>query len=110
MIAIGLRSGVGILKKAETLLSGKEEARIYPLNYKESTKKQMSESLDEQIPNVKEDKVTFIGMISNPTRLVYGSKAGYLTFYNLQKEEDTVSFQMQSEDMKRIVQVIELPN
>ena len=35
MIAIGLRSGVGILKKAETLLSGKEEARIYPLNYKE---------------------------------------------------------------------------
>jgi hypothetical protein len=31
-------------------------------------------------------------MLSNPTRLVYGSKAGYLTFYNLTKEEDPVSF------------------
>jgi hypothetical protein len=49
MIAIGLRSGVGILKKAETLLSGKEEARIYPLNYKETDKKQMSDSIDEEL-------------------------------------------------------------
>ena len=42
MIAIGLRSGIGILKKAETLLSTKEEARIIPINYQENAMKKKS--------------------------------------------------------------------
>lgn len=39
MIAIGLRSGVGILKSGESLLSDKEEARIIPSNYEEPSRK-----------------------------------------------------------------------
>ena len=55
--------------------------------------------------------MTFIGLLSNPTRVVYGSKAGYLTFYNLsQKDEEPVSFLMQAANMQRIVQVMELPS
>lgn len=44
-----------------------------------------------------------MGLLSTPTRLVFGSKAGFLTFYNLNKEEDPVSFQMPSANMHRIV-------
>jgi hypothetical protein len=100
MIAIGLRSGIGILKKAETLLSAKEEARILPVNYQEKAMKKkttidLDKSKNSSSDSILEDKVTFIGLLSTPTRLIFGSKAGYLTLYNLsQKDEEPVSFPM----------------
>lgn len=33
MVAIGLRTGVGIIKKLDTIIGPKEEARVYPANY-----------------------------------------------------------------------------
>jgi hypothetical protein len=33
MVAIGLRTSVGIIKKADTLIGPKEEARVLPANY-----------------------------------------------------------------------------
>jgi len=116
MIAIGLRSGIGILKKAETLLSAKEEARILPVNYQEKAMKKkttldLDKSKNSSSDSILEDKVTFIGLLSTPTRLIFGSKAGYLTLYNLsQKDEEPVSFPMQAANMQRIVQVMELPS
>jgi len=50
-----------------------------------------------------EDKVTFIGLLSTPSRLVLGSYSGYLTFHNLAKIEETVSFQMHANNMTRII-------
>jgi hypothetical protein len=108
MVAIGLRSGVGVIKKADSLIGPKEEARVIPDNYPQKGAEQH------------EDKVTFIGMVSTPTRVVFGSKSGYLTFFSLsacptfyeagKKEEEQVSFQIQSSTMTRIVQVMELPS
>jgi len=98
MIAIGLRSGVAILKKAETLLSNKEEARILPANYQDAiptkkNKQDLDKSSTSQSYREQEDKVTHFGLLSNPTRLVIGSKSGFLTFYNLSvKGEEPVSF------------------
>ena len=112
MIAIGLRSGIAILKKAETLLSNKEEARIVPGNYQEAipTHRKGTKDLDKSSTSQSvsyrehEDKVTHFGLLSNPTRLVIGSKSGFLTFYNLSaKNEEPVSFPIQAPNMTRII-------
>ena len=58
------------------------------------------------------DKVTFIGYFSTPQRIIFGSKEGYVTIYNLAKREKQ-SFSISNETrqgMKKVISVIELPS
>jgi len=42
-------------------------------------------------------------------KLIIGSKDGFITFYNMNKKE-TTSFPVEYQNMRRIVQVVGLPN
>jgi len=56
--------------------------------------------------------VTFIAYFNNPNRIVFGSKEGCVTFYNIAKRE-TMSFALGNEQrsgMSRILNVVELPS
>ena len=66
--------------------------------------------------NLKTDKITYLGFLSSPPRIVMGSKGGYITIYLLSKREK-ISIFLDSEDeeqatssMTKILQVVELPS
>ena len=58
------------------------------------------------------DKVTFLAYFTQPNRILFGSKDGCVTFYNVAKRE-TTSFVLHKETrsgMSRILSVLELPS
>ena len=70
-----------------------------------------TDTFEEEDENEGKDKVTFLTYFMQPSRIVFGSMEGCVTFYNMAKRE-TTSFALGNEQrsgMSRILQVLELP-
>lgn len=123
MIAIGQYNGQVIIKQAETLLSDdtittlksantndSESEEVVPLN------RQVTANLSD-VTQEAQDKVTYLGFFTQPNRIIFGSKEGFVTIWNVtkglsekSKDDAILSFKMPSPKMKKIIQVIELPS
>ena len=64
-----------------------------------------------------EDKITYITFLTQPNRIVFGSKEGFITIWNITKglvsatkDEALNSFKMPPKTMQKVVQIIELPS
>ena len=151
-VAIGLYNGMCLIKAAESLMSdslvdlvksanpntdqtkfdfvdqiltnqrlSEKDRKQSMINHQKNkpSKHETTEDADEEF-----DKITFLQFLPQPNRIVFGSKKGYLTFYNMSKRE-TTSFCVESdsdlhdqfkgnvlnkEPMTRILNILELPS
>lgn len=110
MIALGLASGECVLKQAETILRDNYIAKITPTHIapdEENKTQEISNSL-EKAGSLGDsfvkyaDKVTQLSFLNGPPRILFGSKDGFLTQYNISKKE-TISFPIHSKNMKKII-------
>ena len=118
MIAVGLFDGRVIIKQAETLLSDDTLTILKSVNVVDSEEEQPREQhlyrqqtgVDNSMDAEVEDKVTYIGFFTQPNRIIFGSKEGFITIWNItkglvnaSKDEALNSFKMPPKSMQKVV-------
>ena len=124
-LAIGLTSGNCIIKLADKLMKDEYVQLIYSEN---STGEKMFQRFDasadrrnsslikpgnnsgsgdigESVEEVPDDKVTFIGFFTAPNRIIFGSKEGCVTTFNMTKKE-THSFSIDTDNRSGMSRVL----
>jgi len=123
MIAIGQYNGQVIIKQAETLLSDDTITTLKSANDMKDSDSEQELALNRQRTNLsqdsmdKEDKVTYLGFFTQPNRIIFGSKEGFITIWNVTKglnektkDDAIIAFKMPQNKMKKVIQIIELPS
>ena len=61
--------------------------------------------------------MSFLGFFTQPNRIIFGSKHGYITIWNITKglvastrDEALTSFKMPAKTMTKVIQIIEMPS